>query len=1064
MKLNNKKMIIITISIIILILLALGITGLINKSSKESDKLSITYSETGIPKFIDGPYTKNKIKNSNEALSSLNTLKEEMHFKDVEKEFELISEETNDNIIYYKFSQNYEHIRVMNHELIISVDKEGNVLSLSGYYLPNIDIDINSKITKEEAEEIVKQDLGDTTEIISNELFIYNNEEKPRLIYQVDVSNNAEIKEYIVDANTKEVIFTIDLMESASYEYTGEGLNGIETISIEEYQELMPFKTRYRFNDLNRKIEIKDGRTIGLNPLSQLISGVFVPESLTGDIEDGTFKISTGNNTKEEIVKDAITTMKNYEDIYDYYKNNLGRNSYDNKGSKIVVHIGVGTTSNEELENAFWLSKFNQMFIGRTKDKVSLSKAKDILGHEFTHGVISKTANFSKVPKNKNEANETAALNEGISDILGSLIEGKNWTIGEDVDWLIRDIKEPSNTNNPSEKGGENYYPDSYLKDGRTLEEFLKDNNLKTYDNGGEHKNATVVGHAAYLMEEKGAVKSEEQLAKLWYNSLFLMSSYSNFEDCALAVIKTAKNMGLSPSSIEIIQEAFYETKMLEKDKYKVTGTVTADNKEIANLKIILKNESDNKTYQISTNTKGEFEFKDLPKGKYTIIIENNNYKSWKKTFEMTNKDIEENIKLEKITSNNNDCDFYMEIDDIMNITMKGPALRGRIERGKIQIGDEVEIVGKKKAIVNDITLAFENKDYALAGEYVAIFLEGIEESDVNVGDTLKIVSCNNDNNYNRRGEDECFTYLVEKGEINIIAYKDTCPKDVIIPNTIEELPVTKLTSLAFRNKKITSVKLPNTLIEIGGSVFSDNLLKTVIIPNSVKTIESNAFDNNILEHVELGENIGIIGDSAFKGDYKHTGNNIKELVIPNNVNKIGDWAFQYNSITNLTLGNKLEKIGHSSFENNNIKELIIPNSVKEIDKYAFDKNNISTLVLSENLTEIKQSFYENNIKELIIPNSVKRISENAFGFNPLETVTIGKGVNEIGNEAFGKFLNKDDTLRKIINKSNNAFDWKEILFLMPSARCNGESSSNCTIATGTIIDEDEGLKLEITN
>ena len=100
----------------------------------------------------------------------------------------------------------------------------------------------------------------------------------------------------------------------------------------------------------------------------------------------------------------------------------------------------------------------------------------------------------------------------------------------------------------------------------------------------------------------------------------------------------------------------------------------------------------------------------------------------------------------------------------------------------------------------------------------------------------------------------------------------------------------------------------------------------------------------------------------------------------------------------------------------------------------------------------------------MIIPNSVKRISENAFGFNPLETVTIGKGVNEIGNEAFGKFLNKDDTLRKIINKSNNAFDWKEILFLMPSARCNGESSSNCTIATGTIIDEDEGLKLEITN
>lgn len=77
MKLNNKKMIIIIISIIILVLLILGITGLINKSPKKSDKLSITYSETGLPKFIDGPYTKNKIKNSKEALSSLNTLKDD---------------------------------------------------------------------------------------------------------------------------------------------------------------------------------------------------------------------------------------------------------------------------------------------------------------------------------------------------------------------------------------------------------------------------------------------------------------------------------------------------------------------------------------------------------------------------------------------------------------------------------------------------------------------------------------------------------------------------------------------------------------------------------------------------------------------------------------------------------------------------------------------------------------------------------------------------------------------------------------------------------------------------
>lgn len=915
MKLNNKKMIIIIISIIILVLLILGITGLINKSPKKSDKLSITYSETGLPKFIDGPYTKNKIKNSKEALSSLNTLKEEMHFKDVEKEFELISEETNDNITYYKFSQNYEHIRVMNHELIISVDKEGNVLSLSGYYLPNIDIDINSKITKEEAEEIVKQDLGDTTEIISNELFIYNNEEKPRLIYQVDVSNNTEIKEYIVDANTKEVIFTIDLMESASYEYTGEGLNGIETISIEEYQELMPFKTRYRFNDLNRKIEIKDGRTIGINPLSQLISGVFVPKSLTGDIEDGVFKISVGNNTKEEIVKDAITTMKNYEDIYDYYKNNLSRNSYDNKGSNIIVHIGVGTTSDEELENAFWLKSFNQMFIGRTKDKVSLSKAKDILGHEFTHGVISKTANFSKVPKNKNEANETGALNEGVSDIMGSLIEGKNWTIGEDVNWLIRDIETPSKTNNPSEKGGDNYYPDSYLKDGRTLEEFLKDNNLKTlydYDNGGEHKNSTVVGHAAYLMEKKGAVKNKEQLAKLWYNSLFLMSSYSNFEDCALAVIKTAKNMGLSTSSIEKIQEAFYETKMLEKTKYKVTGVVTADNKEIANLKITLKSESNNKAFQISTSTKGEFEFKELPRGKYTIIIEDTKYKSLKKTFEITNKDIEENIKLEIIkTTTSTDSD------------------------------------------------------------------------------------------------DSCLTYhsyTVENGVMEYINYNsDICGKDLVIPAEIDGHKLEKLPSITIKGTtEITSVTIAEGITEIEGGLSNCKNLKEVYLPNSLEKIGDSEFFRCNIEKIKFGENLTYIGKGAFSG------NKLTEVVIPNSVQTIGEYAFSNNNLTNVKLSESLETIEAETFNINKITNIVIPDSVKTIKKDAFNHNNIVNITIGKSVINIEKSAFK---EELWSEENNNRVILNG---------TIG-----------GK-------IKRIINKSENAFSWEDIIGGTPVAESKG--------------------------
>lgn len=1061
---KNKKVIMIILIIITITILLLGIIGFVNRD-KSKNGLSYSYSEIGIPKFIEGNFSKEKITNSKEALNSLNELKSKMKFKNVEEELTLLSEVKNDNITYYKFGQMYKNVPVLNHELIISVDKNNEILSLNGYYLPDINIEINPKLSKEQVETKVLNDLEENTKILSSELNIIDLDNENLLVYLIDIYNKNEYKELVVEANTGEILLDTNLLESVSFEYTGDGLNGKETISIEEYQELMPFKTRYRFNDLNRNIEIKDGRTIGIDPIMQLISGVFVPESLTGDIEDGVFKVSVGNNTKEDIVKEAITTMKSYEDIYDYYKK-LGRVSYDNKGGKIIVHIGVGTTSKEELNNAFWMPTLNQMFIGRTEDGTPLSVSKDILAHEFTHGVIGSTANFSKVPKNKNEPNETGALNEGISDIMGMLIEDKNWVIGEDSGWNLRNMSNPIETKDPSKKNGEYYYPYGYLNEERTLEDFLNDNNLKnlySYDNGGIHHNATVVSHSAYLMYENGAVKSKEELARLWYNSLYLMSSYSNFEDCALAVIKTAKNMGMKDSSIEKIKEAFYETNMLEKTKFKLSGNLTSEKKQIPNIEIKLRNEQTGKIYTIRTNNKGEFEFKDLSKGKYSIIIDNEKYKSFKKTLEINN-DIEENIDLEKIDSNENvSCDFYMEIDEVTNITLKGPALRGRIKRGRIQIGDEVEIVGKKRGIVKDITLAFENRNYAIEGENVAIFIEDLEENLVDKGDIIKVISCNNDNNYNRTGEEECFRYNVEQGKVNIIKYDDTCSKEVIIPDKIERLPVIKINGSAFSNQKITSVKLPESLEEIDDSAFRDNLLKTITIPDNVRIIGDDAFRNNTLEYVKLGSALEKIGTGAFEGSYYHDTNNIKELIIPNNVKSIGKWAFKNNAITNLKLGNNLEEIGSYAFADNNIEKLIIPNKMNTIEHAAFINNKISSLVISGNLTKIEKStFGRNKLKEITIPDTVEEIEEGAFDENPLETVVIGKKVNKIGENSFGHFSNKDATLKRIINKSNNEFDWDEILFLMPTALCNGSSPTYCKVATGTIIYE--GLKLEITN
>ncbi len=538
-----------------------------------------------------------KVKNESDAYNALETLKDELKFKDVKEEFTIESTETSEDITYYRFHQKYKDVEVYGMNLIISVDKNGKVLSMSGYYILDIDIDVNAKKTQADAEEIVKQDLGnDNVTIVESNKYIYADNEYTELVYIIDAYSDEKIMEYIIDANTNEVIDSSEAFEYASaYEFNGKGVNGQVSVTIEEFYDIGTLKTRYRLVDPNRNIEIVDGRDLGTDLAGIIISGIFSSwTSMVRDLDGINFKYLGGKGENKEIAEIGITTLKTFEEIYDYYKEVLERRSYDNKDGKIIVNVGMNdkTFGKDKLQNASWLGLTNQMYIGYWNDN-SFAGVKDVLAHEMTHGVISKTANFANSAKkeDKEKAFETGSLNEGISDILGSLIEGENWTINEDIE-VLRSLSNPTAYSYPCIKGGQYYFPDGYLDDGGTLEQLLEANKLSSvadYDNGGVHHNSTVPGHAAYLMYKNGAFSSMEQEAKVWYNALFLMSSYSNFEDCALAVIQTAKNQGLSSESIRIIEEAFIETKMLEDRGVDIRGTVSSRETRLSDVRIELK-------------------------------------------------------------------------------------------------------------------------------------------------------------------------------------------------------------------------------------------------------------------------------------------------------------------------------------------------------------------------------------------------------------------------------------------------------------------------------------------
>lgn len=87
------------------------------------------------------------------------------------------------------------------------------------------------------------------------------------------------------------------------------------------------------------------------------------------------------------------------------------------------------------------------------------------------------------------------------------------------------------------------------------------------------------------------------------------------------------------------------------------------------------------------------------------------------------------------------DKPFLMPIEDVFTITGRGTVTTGRVERGTVKIGDEVEVVGMREAIKKHVVTGLEMfrklLDYAEAGDNIGTLLRGVERKDVERGMVL---------------------------------------------------------------------------------------------------------------------------------------------------------------------------------------------------------------------------------------------------------------------------------------------------------------------------------------
>jgi len=87
------------------------------------------------------------------------------------------------------------------------------------------------------------------------------------------------------------------------------------------------------------------------------------------------------------------------------------------------------------------------------------------------------------------------------------------------------------------------------------------------------------------------------------------------------------------------------------------------------------------------------------------------------------------------------DKPFSMPIEDVFSITGRGTVVTGRVERGQIKVGDEVEIVGfderPRKTVATGVEMFRKMMDYAEAGDNIGVLLRGIDRESVERGQVL---------------------------------------------------------------------------------------------------------------------------------------------------------------------------------------------------------------------------------------------------------------------------------------------------------------------------------------
>ena len=456
----------------------------------------------------------------------------------------------NSGYTFYTYQQRYGGTTLRYATLRIAVDPEGYTAGLSCSFRPNAGVKSQEPaVSAEKAEELIRNRFSDKkltyypgTTVraaipVANRIYncwvVYSS--NPNMTSSFDMP----YLEHFITTNGEYVA------SIPANNFVRDSAEALDNSAYFEGLETQTLSASFTLEDGSRRdVEVpvsynpKDGKYYLIDPSRKIAVAQYYDFNYRDCAVNFVASDSPGGWSQNNLLAYA-----NYIAIYDFYADH-GIRSVDGFETPILITVGWCDEDGTPVDNACFYGVIMGWACFGVSDINHYCDCVDVMGHEYTHGITRQSMQGVLYQ------NETGAINEAYSDIMGNLIEmsgnftdDRTWLLGEKTGSASRDMGDPNRFRQPAYVG-DIYYKASVLS---------PDSDIN--DNGGVHDNNSLLGHIAYLMDREGM--TYEQQFSMWLVAIEMMTPLSDYSDVHGALLFSLKVNGMMEEYGPALNRAF---------------------------------------------------------------------------------------------------------------------------------------------------------------------------------------------------------------------------------------------------------------------------------------------------------------------------------------------------------------------------------------------------------------------------------------------------------------------------------------------------------------------------